>query len=123
MPPRGLRANSSRSLKFDWDQRDFERNVDKLLKEIPDEIEEILIKTAPEFAKAAAKYTPPEMGKNSINKRFYSRPVFTLLGLIRGMYKGHKATPEDIKQFRAGMKYKILNTKARCGKGNSIRIL
>jgi hypothetical protein len=119
MPPRGMKNGSSRSIKFDWDQSEFEQNVKKLLAEIPEKVEDILIKTAPEFSKAAAKYTPPNMGKNSIDKKYYTRPVFALLSLIKGYYKGQKATPEDIKAFRSGMKYKILDTKAGVTKGKA----
>jgi hypothetical protein len=36
------------------------------LKEVPEAMKDILIETAPVFSKAAAKYTPPSMGKNSI---------------------------------------------------------
>jgi len=61
MAARGLKPNSTRTIKFDWDMSEFQQKVDELLKEIPEQIEDILIKSAPEFSKAAAKYTPPEM--------------------------------------------------------------
>jgi hypothetical protein len=90
------------------------------LQEVPDKLKDILIKCAPEFSKAAAKYTPPSMGKNSIEKKYYSRPYIVLIRLIRGGYKGMKATDEDVRQFKAGMIYKVLNTKSGVPKGTAL---
>ena len=81
--PRGIRSGN-KTVKVDWDQSEFEKKAEQFLKEVPEAMKEILIETAPEFSKAAAKYTPPSMGKGSIQKKYFERPVLVLARLING---------------------------------------
>jgi hypothetical protein len=114
-----MKPNSTRKISFDWDQKEFEKNVEELIKEIPEEITDILTEAAPEFSKAAAKYTPPCIGKGTIEKKYYTRPILVLVRLIRGGYQEFKATDEDRKQFKAGMVFKVLDTRSGKPKGTA----
>lgn len=116
--PKGI-GNSSRSIKFHWDTAEYEANLKKLQDQLPGKLNDILVKTSPEFVKAAVKYTPPNIGKNSIEKRFYERPVLNLLKLIRGEYHDYKPSREDGLQFRNGMRFKVINTKHGVKKGTA----
>lgn len=81
--PRAIKSGN-KTVRVDWDQTEFEKKAEKFLKEVPEAMQEILIETASEFSKAAAKYTPPCMGKNSIQKKYFERPVLVLARLING---------------------------------------
>ena len=115
--PKGLKTNSSRSIKFDWETKDFEKNLEELRKEIKEDTKDILIRNAPKFAEAASKYTPPDIGKNTIDKAKYARPILILSRLVNGGYYQYKPTQEDINQLRKKMVYKVLNTKSGVKKG------
>lgn len=81
--PRGIKSGN-KNIRLDWDQQEFEKKAEQFLKEVPEALQEILVETAPEFSKAAAKYTPPSMGKGSIQKKYFERPVLVLARLING---------------------------------------
>lgn len=115
--PKGLRTNSTKNIKLDWNTEEFEQNVNRIIEEIPDEIGDILKDSAPVFVKAAARYTPPSIGKNIIEKKHYERPYLVLSRLVNGGYSKYKATKQDIEQLRAGMIYKILDTRKGKPKG------
>lgn len=117
--PKGLKSTSSRKIRLDWDTSEFEKKVNDLIQQIPEELEDILIDSAPEFVKGAIKWTPPCMGKNTIDKKYFTRPILVLIRLIRGGYPGMKASTEDIQQYKAGMVYKILYTKSGKPKGTA----
>lgn len=120
--PRRIRSGNKK-VSFDWDQSEFQKNADKLIKQIPEQIQNILIEVAPDFSNAAAKYTPPNIGRQSIQKKYYERTVLVLARLIHGGYKTHKATEEDKNAFKNGKIYKVLNTKAGSKKRRSICLL
>ena len=82
--PKNLKNNSSRSIKFDWETKDFEKNLEELRKEIKEDTKDILIRNAPKFAESASKYTPPDIGKNTISKEKYTRPILVLARLVNG---------------------------------------
>ena len=70
------------------------------------------------FAIAAAKYTPPNMGKGNIDSKYYNRPIYSLSDLAKGLVRTERgrrvyATKEDFAALRAGFKYKVVNTKYR----------
>ena len=115
--PKGLKNNSSRNIRFNWETEDFEKNLEELRKEIKEDTKDILIRNAPKFAEAAAKYTPPDIGKNTISKEKYTRPILVLARLVNGGYYQYKPTQEDINQLRKKMVYKVLNTKKGVQKG------
>lgn len=117
--PKGLKPNSSRSIRFDWNTEEFEKNLEELRKEIQVDTKDILIRNAPKFTEAAAKYTPPTLGKNTIEKTRYERPVLVLSRLVNGGYSDFKPTQEDINQLRKKMVYKVLYTKAGVPKGTA----
>lgn len=117
--PKGLKANSSRSIKFDWDTDEFEKNLEEVRTELQKDTKSILIRNAPKFVEAAAKYTPPTLGKNTIDKTRYERPVLVLSRLVNGGYSDFKPTQEDIAQLRKKMVYKVLNTKTGVKKGTA----
>lgn len=117
--PKGLKPNSSRSIKFDWNTEEFEKNLEELRKEIKFDTKDILIRNAPKFTEAAAKYTPPTLGKNTIDKTRYERPILVLSRLVNGGYSDFKPTQEDINQLRKKMVYKVLYTKAGVPKGTA----
>lgn len=102
----------SKTVKFDYDMEQFKANIERLINKIKGNTKEILIEASSEFAKQASKYTPPCIGKNSIEKKYYTRPILVLKTLINGGYADFKATKQDVEQFRINkMKFKILNTK------------
>ena len=117
--PKGLKNNSSRSIKFNWSTEEFEKNLEELQKEIKADTKNILIRNAPKFVEAAAKYTPPSLGKNTIDKAKYFRPILVLSRLVNGGYSQYKPTQEDINQLRKKMVYKVLNTKSGVKKGTA----
>lgn len=117
--PKGLKTNSSKKVRMDWNTEEFEKRAKKLIDDIPENLEDILVESAPDFVKGAFKWTPPSMGKNTIDKKYFTRPILILIRLIRGGYYNDKPTDEDIRQFKAGMVYKVLNTKAGVPKGTA----
>lgn len=100
-------------VKFDYDLSDFEQKAKKAAEEIREDTLETVKYCANVFSNAAAKYTPPCIGKSSIEKKYYERPYLVLIRLIRGGYAGKTATEEDREQFRNGMVYKVLDTRGR----------
>lgn len=70
------------------------------------------------FAEAAAKFTPPNIGKAYIEEKYYSRPIYKLEDLAKGLVRTTRgrrvyATKDDFAALRAGFKFKIINTKYR----------
>lgn len=103
----------SKSIKFKYNMDEFEKNAEKFIDEALRSGRKILVDTAPEFVKAAVKYTPPDIGKGVIDKKRYDRPILDLLKLLRGEYHGLHGTTEDANQFRNHkMKFKVMYTKA-----------
>ena len=98
-------------IKFDFSMTDFIKKANEVIKEAKEESVKIVQACAAAFANGAAKFTPPSIGKNSIEKKYYERPFVVLLRLIRGGYAGMAATEEDKQQFRNGMIYKVLDTR------------
>ena len=112
-----LKKNSTRSIKFEWETKDFKKNLEELRKEIKEDTKDILIRNAGAFADSASKYTPPDIGKNTIDKAKYTRPILILSRLVNGGYYQYKPTQEDINQLRKKMVYKVLNTKSGVKQG------
>ncbi len=98
-------------VKFNYDTSDFEQKAKEAAKEIREDTLETVKYCAKVFANAAAKYTPPSIGKSSIEKKYYERPYLVLIRLLRGGYGKYKATEEDREQFNNGMVYKVLDTR------------
>jgi hypothetical protein len=98
-------------VRFDYSLTDFIKKANEVIKEAKAESVKIIQACAAAFANGAAKFTPPSIGKNSIEKKYYERPFVVLLRLIRGGYAGMAATEEDKQQFRNGMIYKVLDTR------------
>lgn len=78
----------------------------------------IYIGMSMKFAQTAAKYTPPNMGKAYIDQKYYSRPIYKLDDLAKGLVRTARgrrvyATKEDFAALRAGYKFKVVNTKYR----------
>ena len=74
------------------------------------------------FAEVAAKFSPPNIGKATIEEKYYYRPIYKLDDLAKGLVRtplGRRlyATKEDYAALRAGMKFKIMNTKYRVKRG------
>lgn len=70
------------------------------------------------FAQTAAKYTPPNIGKAYIDQKYYSRPIYSLTDLAKGLVRTSRgrrvyATKEDFEALRNGFKFKVVNTKYR----------
>lgn len=68
------------------------------------------------FAETAAKYTPPNMGQAKIDQKYYSRPIYKLDDLAKGLIRTDRgrrvyATREDFAALRAGYKFKVVNSK------------
>lgn len=70
------------------------------------------------FSQTAAKFTPPNIGKAYIDPKYYSRPIYSLEELAKGLVRTERgrrvhATREDFAALRAGFKFKVVNTKYR----------
>lgn len=70
------------------------------------------------FAQTAAKYTPPNIGKANIDQKYYSRPIYSLIDLAKGLVRTPRgrrvyATKEDFAALRNGFKFKVVNNKYR----------
>ena len=70
------------------------------------------------FSATAARYTPPNMGRANIENKYYTRPIYSLTDLAKGLVRTERgrrvyATKEDFAALRAGFKYKVVNTKYR----------
>lgn len=70
------------------------------------------------FSVAAAKFTPPNMGKAYIDAKYYNRPIYSLTDLARGLVRTSRgrrvyATKEDFTALRAGYRFKVVNTRYR----------
>lgn len=94
-------------ISFQYDTKEYEENVRKFIDEVRKSQEELLKKAATFFATAAAKFSPPSIGQNKIEKKFYTRPILSLQELIAN----GEASSIDEYQFKAGKKFKIVNTK------------
>ena len=114
-----MKTNFSRSVKFEYDMTEFEKNATKVISDIQTETKDILIRVSTDFADGAAKSTPPSIGKATIEKKFWTRPILSLGLLIRNKYQNYKPTKEDYVQYRLKMKYKVLNTKRGVKKGTA----
>ena len=73
------------------------------------------------FAQAAAKFTPPNIGKAYIDPKYYSRPIYSLEELAKGLIRTERgrrvhATREDFAALRNGFKFKVVNTKYRASR-------
>lgn len=78
----------------------------------------VAIGMAIRFAEAAARFTPPNIGKATIDEKYYSRPIYSLTDLAKGLVRTPRgrrvhATKEDYEALRNGFKYKVVNTKYR----------
>lgn len=98
-------------VRFDYNMSDFVKKANEFIKDAQNESVKIVQACASAFANGAQKFTPPSIGKNSIEKKYYQRPFLVLIRLIRGGYAGMAASQEDIQQFRNGMIYKVLDTR------------
>lgn len=77
------------------------------------------------FAEVAARYSPPNIGKATIENRFYFRPIYNLVELAKGLCRTDKgkvlhATKEDYAALRNGFKFKVVSTKYRDKKGRVV---
>lgn len=76
------------------------------------------------FSQVAAKYSPPNIGKANIDNKYYYRPIYKLEDLAKGLVRTERgrrvhATREDFAALRAGMKFKVVNTKYGTKKGTA----
>ena len=110
-------AEFNKKIGFQYDLKQFEKNVNRFIDETLEQTEDIVKDMAPIFSTTAAKYTPPNIGKATIDKKYYTRPIFNLIDLAKGKYENQRCTAQDYKQLRAGMKFKVLNTKKGVKKG------
>ena len=81
----------------------------------------VCIGMALKFSQAAAKFTPPNIGKAYIDPKYYSRPIYSLEELAKGLVRTERgrrihATKEDFAALRAGFKFKVVNTKYRASR-------
>ena len=119
MPNMGQNRNA-KSVKFTYNMDDFNKNVNNYIKNAQQRSKQIVIKVTPEFVKGAVKYTPPDMGHNTIDKKRYNRPILNLIKLVRGEYDGYSPTKEDAHELRYNkMRYKVLYTKAGIKQGTA----
>ena len=114
-----LKSQFSKGIKFTYDLSEFEKKVNEFMTETQSKTKDILVAVAPDFSNYAAKYTPPSIGKNSIDKKFYTRPILVLSKLLAGEYQDQTPTEEDRKQIKNKMKFKVLYTKNGIKKGTA----
>lgn len=94
------------------DIKTFEKNVDAAIKSTRNAMTEIIKKTAKSLLKWLAVKTPPSIGKTTLKKSQYYRPIIPLKELVsKEGYNGKHATSYDLEAWRNGFKYKIPNTK------------
>lgn len=112
------RAPSTRIIKAHWDP-EIVKNVHMMGQTYAERIQSFFNKYANlvaggisvTFAEAAAKYTPPNIGKANIEQKYYFRPVQDLTLLVKGEYPPYHATRQDYAALREGFKFRVLNTK------------
>ena len=117
--PKPLKSEFYKGIKFTYDLSEFEKKVNEFMTETQGKTKDILVTVAPDFSNYAAKYTPPNIGKNSIEKKFYTRPILSLSKLLAGEYEGQVITAEDREQIKNKMKFKVLYTKSGIKKGTA----
>lgn len=86
----------------------FEKDVDDIMRRYGLWIMRSLLRV---FATEAARFTPPNMGKSTIEDKYYYRPILTLIKLVRGEYRRTYATPQDKEMLKQGYNFKVLNTR------------
>lgn len=114
-----IKSNFTRSVKVSWDTEDFEKKLKEVGEKIQEETDDMLVRLSTSFVGGAAKATPPSIGKASIEKKYWTRPILSLALLVRNRYQNFKATKEDYEQYRKKMKYKVLYTKSGVKKGTA----
>lgn len=119
MATKPIRSSFTKSVKLNYDTSEFEANTKKVIEDIQNETKNMLIKASTDFADGAAKATLPSIGKASIEKKYWSRPILVLGLLIRNKYSTYKPTKEDYIQYHKKMKYKVLYTKTGIRKGTA----
>ncbi len=100
-----------KKVKVSWDTKEFEENLEELKKNFYKNFDSLLVELAQYFVAGAVKATPPSIGKTTIEKRFWTRPILSLALLVRNRYPKYKATKEDYRQYHKKYKYKVLYTR------------
>lgn len=85
----------------------LQRFFDDVIKNNPKK----LVQWSEAFVKNAAKNSPPQIGKASISREFYTRPILNLIKLARGEYNAYRFTQQDSIALKNKMIFKIINTK------------
>ena len=114
MAAKPIRSSFAKSVKFNYDMSEFEANAKKVIEEIQHETKNMLIKASTDFADGAAKATPPSIGKASIEKKYWSRPILVLGLLIRNKYPNHKPTKEDYAQYHNNLNQSFRRRSQAC---------
>lgn len=109
-PPKTFRGKKSK-IKISGDGTKLIEKVQDLTRFVKNKSGQIMKEIMPDVIHIVARYTPPNIGKNTIEKRFYTRPILYLPDLVRGKIDGHKPNSDDYRQLRSGMKFKVLYTK------------
>lgn len=104
-----------KSVSFEMQTKDFDKDVEKNVALVKAESKNILIASTTQFAAGAATYTPPSMKKAVIEKKYWTRPVKYIPTLI----KNNRATQEDIEMLRQGYFFKVVYNKAGVKKGTA----
>lgn len=103
----------TKRLKFNWSMAQFQRNANKFIAKLLDSSDQLVVKMATDFVGSAVTHTPPSLGKRNIQKKYWSRPILVLSKLINNEYDKFRPIAIDFHQFKAGMKYKVVNTQKK----------
>lgn len=107
------------TVKITGDATQAIKKVQEVVSTVKKDSREITVSIIPDVVAVISKYTPPCYGKNTIEKRLYTRPVIFLPLLARGKVDGQRANSQDYAQLRDGKLYKILYTKRGMKKGQA----
>lgn len=92
-----------------------EKEINKKITKVRNSLKNIVVNASTQFAAGAATYTPPSLGKATIAKKYWTRPV----QYIPTLAKNKRATQEDLEKLRQGYLFKVAYTKAGIKKGTA----
>ena len=106
---------SSTTIKASYDISKLNQKLEDYKNTFRKQLRQTVLNATTTAIAAGVRYTPPNIGKTTIEKKYWTRPVVYIPSLI----KSGSATKEDIEMLRKGFLYKVIHTKAGVKKGTA----